>query len=161
MKSLSAKDSIKRIYFSIPHLIGLVTATGLLWFAWGFSRIVSQEPPVDPVTTWLGGMREPRPWIVLLLIFPVVVAISRLQDSRPPISLRHSMIWPLLGWFAASTPRLLTGLLERTPIRLLPFVIELAGYLCAGLILFKAKEIARRDPSSGPGDLAEESRYGV
>lgn len=154
---------MKRVYLSVPHLIGLVMATGLLWVAWGFSKIMSQQQPVDLVTTWLGGLETPRPWIVLPLVFAVVAALSRLQDltrlhMKWPTSLRHSMLWPILAWLSASAALLINGLSGRAALGVFPLAILLVGFVCAGLILFKAKEIARRDDSSRPDGLAAERR---
>jgi hypothetical protein len=148
---------MKRIYLSVPHLIGLFIATGLLWLTWGFSKIIGQQQSVDLVTAWLGRLDTLGPWIGLLIIFVVVLALSRLQDLRAPGSLSHAMVWPILTWLSASVPRLLNGFSGQS-IQPLPLVIELVGFVGAGLILFKAKEMARRDDSSRPDGLAEQRR---
>lgn len=152
---------MKRVFSSTPHLIALIIATALLWGARKLDSLISQHQLVDfETSTSQGRMAGQHPWIALLVAFVVAVAISRLQELKWPNSLRHSIVWPLVFWLLASAPILLNGLLGQTDVRPLSLLIELVGFVSAGLVLFKGKDVARRDSPPRSAERAE-APYGV
>ena len=146
---------MKRPFFSTPHLIALVVATALLWVARELDRLINQQQLADfEASTSRGGMWGQHPWIALLVAFAVAVAISRLQELTWPSSLRHSIFWPLLFWLLSSGWVLMSAVLGRASVSPLSLLIELVGFVGAGLVLFKGKDIARRDSRTRPDERA-------
>jgi hypothetical protein len=125
---------------SIPHVVAVVIATAILWVGHGFEKLASLPHAVS--ISWVQGMRVEHPWLVLLIAFVIVVALSRLQELTADRSFMRSIEWPIVIWLLSAAPILYKTSSEPSGT-IGPLLIRLVALVCAGLVLVKGKGQAR------------------
>jgi hypothetical protein len=124
-------------------------------------RLPIQEHASDSGIAWTSAMKGGRPWITALLCLVIAVGLTGLQEKKWGSSVSNAMVWPVIFWAFSAASFLFNGLAGKGVVILLSLVVWLVGFVVAGLVLYKGKEIGRRSDTSHFDDVAPGLQKGI